>query len=84
MVGDKEMRAALHNVPFTVTKENGDWAWIGTAWIKKDQLVPLEQAAPFYSDHIHRNPNSTSGVTTCRGRSGKTRANSTKRFGIFR
>lgn len=61
MVGDKEMRAALHNVPFTVTKENGDWAWIGTAWVKKDQLVPLEQAAAHFTEHIHRNPNSVWG-----------------------
>lgn len=58
MVGDKEMRSELHNVPLAVTKENGDWAWIGRAWVKKDNLVPLEQAAQYYTEHIRRNPHS--------------------------
>ncbi|MBI3860272.1 MAG: tetratricopeptide repeat protein [Planctomycetia bacterium] len=61
MVGDKEMRSELHNVPLTVTRENGDWAWIGKAWVRKDQIVPIEQAAAYYTEHIRRNPHSVWG-----------------------
>jgi tetratricopeptide (TPR) repeat protein len=56
MVGGKEVRSELHHVPLVVTQVNGDWLWIGKAWIKKGDVVPLEQAEQYYSNYLRSNP----------------------------
>lgn len=61
MVGDKDARQELHNVPLVASKVNGDWVWIGRAWVRKTDLVPLEQAAQFYTEFLKGNPTSAWG-----------------------
>ena len=56
MVGGNEMRRELHNVPLVVTQVNGDWLWIGKAWVKKSDVVPLEQSEKYYTTFLRHNP----------------------------
>jgi hypothetical protein len=55
-VGDKEVPAQFFNLPYVVTKVNGDWLWIGRAWTKKTDLVPLDQAGAYYTEYLRNNP----------------------------
>jgi tetratricopeptide (TPR) repeat protein len=61
MVGGKEMRRELHNVPLVATQVNGDWLWMGKAWVKKSDVVPLEKAEQYYTEYLRINPLSTWG-----------------------
>lgn len=56
MIGGKEVRSELHNVPLVVTQVNGDWLWIGKAWVRKSDLVPLETAEQYYSEYLRTSP----------------------------
>ncbi len=61
MVGGQEIRRELHNVPLVVTQVNGDWLWIGKAWVKKSDVVPLEKAEQYYTEFLRTNPLSVWG-----------------------
>ena len=61
MIGGTEIRRELHNVPLVVSQVNGDWLWIGKAWVKKGDVVPLEKAEQYYSDFLRANPMSAWG-----------------------
>jgi tetratricopeptide (TPR) repeat protein len=61
MLGATEIRRELHNVPLVVTQVNGQWLWIGKAWVKKSDVVPLEQADQYYTDFLRANPMSAWG-----------------------
>jgi len=61
MIGGKEVRSELHNVPLVVSQVNGDWLWIGRAWVKKSDLVPVELAEQYYTDYLRTSPLSAWG-----------------------
>src|SRR5262245_60806130 len=46
------------SLPFTVTNFSRDWLWVGKAWVRKAQVVPLSDASSYYTDYIRSNPKS--------------------------
>lgn len=42
--------------PFIVRKTEGPWLWIGRAWIKRAEVVPIESALDYYTKWIEQNP----------------------------
>ncbi len=61
MIGGKEVNSELHNVPLVVSQVNGDWLWIGKAWIRKNDVVPLETAEKYYTEYLRTNRGSAWG-----------------------
>lgn len=43
----------LLEFPSTVEDENGDWLWLGRAWIRKGDVMDLQQAFDFYTSKIN-------------------------------
>lgn len=39
-------------LPLAVENEQGEWLWVGNAWVRKEQVVPLEDAAIYYTDYM--------------------------------
>jgi tetratricopeptide (TPR) repeat protein len=54
----EERQMSLRDVPapFTVRKIEGDWLWVGRAWIKRADVVPIENALDYYTQWIDKNP----------------------------
>ncbi len=40
----------------TVTRESGDWLWVGRGWLLRDEIVPIEEAQVFFTAEIEREP----------------------------
>lgn len=59
MVGTKEISPETLTLPYLVTKVNGDWLWIGEAWVQKSDVVPLDDAVDYYTGYIATNPSSS-------------------------
>ena len=45
-------------LPLKVEKEMGDCLWIGGAWIKKNQVVPIVEALAYYTLYLDNHPTS--------------------------
>lgn len=45
-------------LPVTVEHAEGEWLWIGQAWVKKDQVLLPEAALEYYSQQIETRPTS--------------------------
>ncbi len=55
-IGNQEVNIELLPFPSTVEDVNGEWLWMGRAWVRKrDALLP-EQALDYYSAQIRGNP----------------------------
>jgi regulator of sirC expression with transglutaminase-like and TPR domain len=54
----EERAVSLRDVPapFVVRKADGQWLWIGRAWVKRAEVVPIESALDYYSKWIEQNP----------------------------
>ena len=39
-----------------MTKVEGDWLWLGRAWVRKTEVMTVEQALAFWTEEIRRNP----------------------------
>jgi tetratricopeptide (TPR) repeat protein len=54
----EEKQMSLRDVPapFVVRKAEGNWLWIGRAWIKRSEVVPIEKSLEYYTDWIAKNP----------------------------
>ncbi len=65
-VRDREISLKLLSLPFTVQRVNGEWLWIGRAWVKKRDVIPLNEAGAYYSGYLQQNPQS-SWAYACRG-----------------
>lgn len=50
MLGDKQVE--VNSIKLTVTQENGDWLWIGSAWVKKQYVVQIEDAPAYFANYI--------------------------------
>lgn len=55
-VGEKSVDRTSISYPATVTKVEGDWLWLGRAWVRKADVMTVEQALAFCTDEIRRNP----------------------------
>lgn len=45
--------------PAKVTKVEGEWLWLGRAWVKKSNVMLIDQALTYYADQVRRNPTSS-------------------------
>jgi tetratricopeptide (TPR) repeat protein len=43
-------------MPATVTKVDGDWLWVGKAWVKSGEVVKRDDAPAYYATVIRRDP----------------------------
>ncbi len=43
-------------LPLTVEKVEGEWLWVGEAWILRPYTVAIEHAAEYYSNVLKRRP----------------------------
>jgi tetratricopeptide (TPR) repeat protein len=57
-VGTQEITARGVSLPYSVEQVSGDWLWVGDGWVQKGRVVPLEQAAEYYSEYLQTHPNS--------------------------
>lgn len=57
-VGPNRRPATSDDLPLDVSKVQGDWLWVGDAWIAKSQAVPLQEAPAYYAAYLRTDPNS--------------------------
>lgn len=50
-------RGTVHT-PLIPRKVNGNQLWVGRAWVKKSEVVPLEEAEAYYNRVLEANPKS--------------------------
>lgn len=65
-VGNKTLESTDIAIPATVSKVDGDWVWVGKAWVKRGDLITVEDAPTYYTRALNSNPNS-SDAYLCRG-----------------
>jgi tetratricopeptide (TPR) repeat protein len=53
-VGTKSFKWNDVPLPATVDKIDGDWLWVGIAWVKEDDAIKLDDAADYYTQLIAR------------------------------
>lgn len=53
-VGSRKLEWSSVPMPAAVDKVNGQWLWLGSAWVKQDQVVLLDDAPDYYSQLIGR------------------------------
>lgn len=54
-----EIPAEEIGLPLEITETNGEWLWVGNAWVKKEHVVSLEDAPIYYTEYLKSNPMST-------------------------
>lgn len=51
------------SLPLVVEKVQGKWLWVGNAWVRKQHVVPLRDAAIYYTEFMRRGGNQETGYT---------------------
>ena len=44
------------SIPLSISKIDGDRLWVGEAWINKDEVIPVADAAAFYTEYLRKHP----------------------------
>ena len=57
-VGNREIKTFV--VPFVVRQVSGEWLWTGRGWVQMSRVVPLQQAAAYYTEYLRNHPGSAS------------------------
>lgn len=60
-IGNRDVSVDTLAVPLNVAAVHGDWMWVGDAWVRSADVVPLERAAAYYTDHLRSNSASVWG-----------------------
>ena len=55
-VGNKTLAWNQVQLPATVSKVEGDWAWIGKAWVKRGEVITLDDAPAYFTRTINKDP----------------------------
>lgn len=55
-VGTKSVDPTLIPVPATVTAVDGEWLWLGRAWVRKSEVMTAEQALDHWTEEIRKQP----------------------------
>jgi tetratricopeptide (TPR) repeat protein len=55
-VGEQEVDIELVPFPARVEDVNGEWLWLGRAWVRKSDVVLPEQAIDYLTELIRQNP----------------------------
>lgn len=61
-VNGKVVARGIVQAPLIPTKVAGDQLWIGRAWVKKEEVVPLEEAIAYFSKILESNPKSAAAL----------------------
>ncbi len=59
-VGNETIDIGMIPFPVTVGDVNGDWLWLGRAWVQKKDVMETQQAIDYYTGKIRLNPSSPS------------------------
>ncbi|HEX4143567.1 MAG TPA: tetratricopeptide repeat protein [Pirellulales bacterium] len=65
-VGTEEIAIETIAFPATVEEVNGDWLWLGRAWVQKQDVATADQALEAYTTQIRGQPKNAV-LWTCRG-----------------
>jgi tetratricopeptide (TPR) repeat protein len=55
-VANRVVGVATPTQMLTVTRESGDWLWVGRGWLMRAEVVPIDQAQAFFTAEIEREP----------------------------
>ena len=55
-IGNDEVNIDLLPFPSTVEEVNGEWLWLGRAWVRQADVMLSQQALDFYTEQIRINP----------------------------
>jgi tetratricopeptide (TPR) repeat protein len=55
-VASRVVGVATPSQMLTVTRESGDWLWVGRGWLLRDEVVAAEDAQAFFTAEIEREP----------------------------
>jgi tetratricopeptide (TPR) repeat protein len=56
-LGDRTFAWNDVKLPATITKVNGDWLWVGNAWVRSGEVVKLDDAPAYYAKVLRQSPN---------------------------
>ena len=76
--------------PATVEDVNGGWLWLGRAWVRRTDVMNLEQAFDYYVEEVRNNPKSArawwsrAGCWSVKGELNNALRAMTKPFGSIR
>lgn len=58
-VGNREIPDSNDGgLPYVAQHVSGEWLWTGRGWVQKNKVVPLENAAVYYTDYLRNHPDS--------------------------
>jgi hypothetical protein len=60
-VGAKRFKWNGAPIPSVVQQANGDWLWLGTVWVKKGDVVLLDDAPAYFTNLVNRGTNNVVG-----------------------
>ncbi|HQU43891.1 MAG TPA: hypothetical protein PK867_13825, partial [Pirellulales bacterium] len=60
-VGKKRYEWNEAPIPAIVQKVNGDWLWVGTVWVKQDEVLRLDDAPAYFTGLIDKGTNNLVG-----------------------
>ena len=55
-VANRVVGVATPSQMLTVTRESGDWLWVGRGWLLRDDVVPADASQAFFTAEIEREP----------------------------
>lgn len=55
-VGERRVNIELILFPARVGKVNGEWLWLGRAWVRTSDVHTRDQALAYYNGQVRRNP----------------------------
>jgi tetratricopeptide (TPR) repeat protein len=55
-LGNRTMAWTDVTMPATVTQVNGDWLWVGNAWVRSGEVVKLDDAPTYYARILRQSP----------------------------
>jgi tetratricopeptide (TPR) repeat protein len=58
-VGSKTFDVEKLDYPATVREVQGDWLWLGRAWVQKKDVMETEEALEHFSERIRLNPSNS-------------------------
>ena len=53
-LGNKKLEWSAVPLPGTVEQVNGDWMWMGAAWVRKQDVIAIDDAPTYYTGLIQR------------------------------
>ena len=55
-IGDSEISVEKIPFPARVADVNGDWLWLGRAWVRKSDVMSVNDALDYFTDYTKKKP----------------------------